>query len=176
MQRPSSDNVGGRHGEPDPDTLLSARLAIPPLSVDGLLPPGIHASTLVEVEEQFGSDTARRRQLFAKLRSFLDFVRTFGVFSTVIVDGSFVTDKPDPGDIDVVLVLPNQAAGATLLGKPNVLQLVDQHAVKKTYDVHLFIQPPPLSMAEFFQTLRPEEAIRLGVPPDHRRGILRVDL
>ncbi|MEO7730958.1 MAG: hypothetical protein ABIY55_08315 [Kofleriaceae bacterium] len=79
-------------------------MSIPALTSDGLLPEGIHAAALPEIEERFGSQNARRVELFGKLTSFSTLARSFQLFSTMIVDGSFVTDKPDPGDIDVVLV------------------------------------------------------------------------
>lgn len=62
------------------------------------------------------------------------------------------------------------------MGHPSVAQIADGDRVKQTYEVHVFIQPPPHGMVDFFQSLRPEEAIRRSVPPDTRRGILEVAL
>jgi len=28
------------------------------------------------------------------------------MFTSIVIDGSFVTNKPDPSDVDVVLILP----------------------------------------------------------------------
>lgn len=51
-----------------------------------------------------GSD--RRPQLFAKLEAFLAEARAAGLVRFIFVDGSFVPAKPDPNDIDLILVVP----------------------------------------------------------------------
>jgi hypothetical protein len=63
---------------------------------------------MTEVEERFGGfqGSDRRMRLFAKLRRYLEEVRFAGLALALIIDGSFVTNKPDPEDIDLVLVLP----------------------------------------------------------------------
>jgi hypothetical protein len=74
-----------------------------------------------------------------------------------------------------VLVLP-RAEILRFLRDPSLAQLADTERIKQTYEVHLFVQPPPHGMVEFFQSLRPEEAIGRSVPPDTRRGILELAL
>jgi hypothetical protein len=140
-----------------------------------LLPPGLHPATIQEVEERFGQHTARRTQLFAKLDEFLKLVRSFRLFTSLFVDGSFVTDKAEPGDIDAVLVLP-RAELPRLLQHARLAKIVDSVHIKRTFEVDLFVQPSSQGMVDFFQSLRPDEAIRRGVPPTVRRGILEVAL
>jgi hypothetical protein len=72
--------------------------------------------------------------LFAKLESFMAFAQSFQLFGGLFVDGSFVTDKAAPGDIDRVLEIstPNFAQ---LLGHPQVLAIVDCAAVKQRYEI-----------------------------------------
>jgi hypothetical protein len=106
--------------------------------------------------------------------------RSFALFKAVFIDGSFVTDKDAPGDVDAVLELPRADLGK-LLAHPEGRALGDSAAVKATYEVHLFLQPTPpvplhADMAGFFQRLRPEEAIVRKVPADTKRGILKVVL
>ena len=72
---------------------------IPLLGPDGALPPGIHDAEGWEVVvAQFGG-TARRDELLAKLRLGLNNLRDAGC-PWVLLDGSFVTDKPEPNDVD----------------------------------------------------------------------------
>jgi hypothetical protein len=71
-----------------------------------LLPPGVHAATLEEVGDAFGQSTDRRVELFTKLRNFVELVRPLKLFNALLVDGSFVTDKTDPNDVDAVLEMP----------------------------------------------------------------------
>jgi hypothetical protein len=48
----------------------------------------------------------QRGQLIARLEAYLKELRVVGLDVEVLVDGSFVTEKPDPNDIDLILVLP----------------------------------------------------------------------
>jgi hypothetical protein len=71
----------------------------PALTPDGTLPPGIHdAADWAEVAARFGG-TPEREALLAKLRLGLDNLRDAGC-PWVLLDGSFVTSKPDPNDVD----------------------------------------------------------------------------
>jgi hypothetical protein len=82
-------------------------MPIPEMNETGFLPEGIHEATLDEVRERFGrfQRTDRRPALFAKLSLFLAEVRASGLVEAVILDGSFVTAKDEPSDIDLILVL-----------------------------------------------------------------------
>ncbi len=72
---------------------------IPPLRRDGLLPPGVHpADDWAEVVQRFGG-TPERASLLQKLRLGLENLRDAGC-AWVLLDGSFVSDKPDPNDVD----------------------------------------------------------------------------
>jgi hypothetical protein len=64
-----------------------------------VLPPGIHDSTLDEVREFFTS-SLRRKELFKGLSRSCKSLKSAGC-SVIYLDGSFVTDKPIPGDFDV---------------------------------------------------------------------------
>jgi hypothetical protein len=85
-----------------------SNLAIPDLTDDGMLPVGLHECTLDELREVFGrfNKSDRRPRLFRDLERYCDEVAAAGVGQYLVVNGSFVTAKPDPNDIDVLLVLP----------------------------------------------------------------------
>lgn len=82
-------------------------MPIPPLNSDGLLPAGIHEATLSEVRERFGAfrESERRVQLYGRLEQLAASLRGSHLFLAVIVDGSFVTAKLQPEDIDLIVVL-----------------------------------------------------------------------
>jgi hypothetical protein len=71
------------------------------------LPEGIHDCDPAEIKARFGSfqGSDRRPQLFARLEGFVAEVRAAGLVRAILVDGSFVTDKPEPNDIDLVLIV-----------------------------------------------------------------------
>ena len=143
---------------------------IPPLRADGTLPPGVHvADNWDEVATQFGGGRWRRA-LLSKLRVGLENLQTAGC-SFVLLDGSFVTDKVQPNDVDGCWEwAPNVDLStldmAFLLGNHS-----DRTLLKVRYGMDFFIagvieagSGKPFS--EFFQTDR----------SGHRRGIVRLDL
>lgn len=84
-------------------------MAIPELTGDGLLPVGLHECTLEELREAFGhfNQSDRRPRLFRDLERYIGEVAAAQIGRYLVVNGSFVTAKPDPNDIDVLLVLPD---------------------------------------------------------------------
>jgi hypothetical protein len=82
-------------------------MPVPPFNAEGLLPAGIHIATRDEIRERFGvfRGSDRRLVLFARLLEFVSAVRRSNLFEALLIDGSFVTAKPDPNDIDIIAVL-----------------------------------------------------------------------
>jgi hypothetical protein len=82
-------------------------MPIPALNTDGFLPEGVHDCTLAEIRERFGqfqtSDV--RCRLFERLEAFVRQAKVTSLVVAVIVDGSFVTAKDSPNDVDVIVVL-----------------------------------------------------------------------
>jgi hypothetical protein len=71
---------------------------IPSLTKQGVLPPGIWHASLEEFTEVFGK-SSRRKMLLAGLEQAAISLLSAG-WTTLFIDGSFVTDKPEPGDYD----------------------------------------------------------------------------
>lgn len=78
---------------------------IPPFRPDGYLPEGVYVCSEAEVLFRFGSSSRRRRRLVLRLRRWIELGRQVGA-QRLLVDGSFVTAKEDPHDIDSVILLP----------------------------------------------------------------------
>src|SRR5262245_22885673 len=78
---------------------------IPPFRADGYLPEGVYVCSEAEVVFRFGSSSRRRRQLVLRLRRWIELGRQVRA-QRLLVDGSFVTAKEDPHDIDTVILLP----------------------------------------------------------------------
>ena len=69
-----------------------------------LSPPGIHPASLDEIEARFGSDPELRRVQMESLRWMVELAWQAGVLR-IVVNGSFVTDKWEPNDVDCVLLI-----------------------------------------------------------------------
>jgi hypothetical protein len=110
---------------------------IPHCNDDGYLPPGIHRATLEEIDSRFGQESELRRAQMQSLRWLIDLAKRAGA-RRVVVNGSFVTDKSEPNDVDCVLLIgpdfPHDAtAEAELLaGLPFInLELVDSEGFQQ---------------------------------------------
>lgn len=74
-----------------------------PKSIDiggiwNVLPPGIHDATVSEIEERFATSETRK-VLFDGFKRGLKALKSAGC-KVVFLDGSFVSDKLNPGDFD----------------------------------------------------------------------------
>ena len=106
---------------------------IPPFRADGYLPEGLHLASEAEATFRFGGSTRHRRMLILRLRKWIELSRQIGA-RRLLIDGSFVTAKREPNDIDVVVLLPL-----------NFEQQVTEES------------PPALELEELVLTRRPEE-------------------
>ena len=82
-------------------------MPIPALNPGGVLPVGVFECSLAEVRERFGvfNGFDRRVRLFTRLEELTLALRSSGLFEVLIVDGSFITAKPLPNDVDLIAVL-----------------------------------------------------------------------
>jgi hypothetical protein len=74
-------------------------MGIPALQKNGELPPGEHQASLDEIEQVYGSLNECRKLLMRGLRDAANNFELSGV-KILWVDGSFITDKEEPNDID----------------------------------------------------------------------------
>ena len=63
-----------------------------------VLPPGAHNATIEEVEKCFATSDIRKR-IFSGFKNGVNALRKAGC-RQIFLDGSFVTEKPIPGDFD----------------------------------------------------------------------------
>ncbi len=110
---------------------------IPTCNDDGYLPPGIHRASLEEVAARFGQESELRQAQMESLRWLVDLAQRAGV-ERIVVNGSFVTDKLEPNDVDCVLLIgpgfPRDSAAEMelLAGLPFInLELVDTAAFEQ---------------------------------------------
>jgi hypothetical protein len=80
-------------------------VVLPNLTDVGELPPGVHIADWQEFESRFGASSPRRLWLLSRLRTLLEIAAASGQLRRVFVWGSFVTGKPAPRDIDILLIM-----------------------------------------------------------------------
>ncbi|MEX2215201.1 MAG: hypothetical protein WD768_13790 [Phycisphaeraceae bacterium] len=105
---------------------------IPPFDANGVLPPGVHPATLAEIADRFGHSSELRQAQMQSVDWMIDLARRAGV-QRIVLNGSFVTDRIEPNDVDCVLLIgpdfPSDSTAAKDLrdGLPFLdISLVDQ--------------------------------------------------
>ncbi|MEX2317389.1 MAG: hypothetical protein WD669_09575 [Pirellulales bacterium] len=143
---------------------------IPEFNEHGLLPPGIHMTTLEEFERRFSyfASSDRRFRLFDKLRELYLVAKHTGVVKQFIVGGSFVSSKPEPADFDCILVITAEVVCMDVL--PTQYNVVSRRRVRRIFagDIFPVIEKSPLhyEMLDLFQTER----------GDIQKGIVEIEL
>jgi hypothetical protein len=90
---------------------------LPEFTEAGNLPPGVHRATLHEAVERFGAGSVRRRALALRMERMYNIARATGHLARFVVFGSFVTDKPEPNDVDVFLLMEDTFDATALDGE-----------------------------------------------------------
>jgi hypothetical protein len=80
-------------------------MALPEFNNRGDLPEGMHKATLIEVLARFGYGSAERQAATAVLQRIYQLVAATGKLERFVIFGSYITAKPEPKDVDVVLVM-----------------------------------------------------------------------
>ncbi len=112
-----------------------------------LLAPGLHTLKLAGrhalAVAPFPVDP-RRQDLFDKLSTWVGAVQASGVTGILWLDGTFLTQKPGPDDIDCVLWSPLWAtpASATAANKQQLQRLVDRPTAMALYGLDFYLEMP----------------------------------
>jgi hypothetical protein len=113
-------------------------LPIPPFRADGWLPVGHHPATWEEVVARFGGGSGSRRALLtAKLLELRDALRACGVVGVLLLNGSYVSAKEEPGDFDLLLIGPADIQERKD-ASPELSVLLDSQEVERRYGCSLF--------------------------------------
>jgi hypothetical protein len=79
---------------------------IPDFRPDVYLPEGMHLASEAEVTFRFGTANRQRRRLVLRVRRWIELARKIKA-PRLFIDGSFVTAKSEPNDVDAVVLLPS---------------------------------------------------------------------
>lgn len=96
-------------------------MALPEFNSQGDLPEGLHKATLAEVLERFGPGSEARQQATATLQRIYQLVTATGKLERFVIFGSYITAKPEPRDVDVVLVMKDDFSMAACDEQTRVL-------------------------------------------------------
>lgn len=107
-----------------------------------LLPGGIHDYTLDSLKpltvDKF-PDSARRKGLFGTLGIYLEMLESTGFKGSAWIDGSFMCNKEEPDDIDLVLVFESESLdNISESARPVLNGLFDTLTIKTRFNLHVF--------------------------------------
>lgn len=143
----------------------------------GLMEPGIYPMTMGQLGDNFGF-SGRRRYLLSELERFLRSVEgtRMGIIR-LIINGSFVTDKEEPGDIDLHFVIDTKSLLITT-DLPTFANLMDHDFVKLQFSLdsycNLDVSKPTNNLVEFFQYIGPKTAAIKQLNPYDLKGIVEL--
>ena len=147
-------------------------MPMPNFDSHGLLPEGIHSCTLYEIETRL-TWNLHRLELFLKFKKCLANEIQPRFSSPIFLDGSYVTNKELPDDIDIVLDLRQSHEQETLNGLRFFQEF--QSSLMDQYSVHFWINlANNYDFAAFFQYVGIKSAKLNGLSPSHLKGILRL--
>jgi hypothetical protein len=95
--------------------------AWPEFDFNGDLPEGIYQATLPEVLQYFGTGTVQRHLVAQRLERVYKLAYSTGQVVRFMVFGSFVTAKPDPGDVDIFMLMENSFDSTGVRGEAAII-------------------------------------------------------
>jgi hypothetical protein len=143
-------------------------VTIPAFRSDGYLPEGLHIATEAEITFRFGSSNARRRRLAVRLRRWIELARQTQA-RRLLIDGSFVTSKTEPDDVDAVVLLSPDFESQVGAGGGAALEL--EHMLLTRFPEEIFAAEDDADWNEwvdFFSRTREAD--------DRRKGLVEVQL
>jgi hypothetical protein len=148
-------------------------MAIPAWNEYGILPEGVHDCQIEEMGERLGF-SPHRLHLVAGLNNALGWMAGLPPIQSLIVDGSFVTDKDAPRDIDVVAIISNLSEQHQREWISAWMPEKDRLKRELAIDLYPTVHGQGNDFSAFFQYLRPQEALDRGAPLGVKKGVLRI--
>lgn len=152
-------------------------MPIPELDKRGFLPEGCHKASWDEIRKSF-CVSGHRRNLMKEFHRFIESeLRLVGSGLSLIIGGSFISDKVTPDDIESSILIPN----AEISSRAALISIGNEAAhlrIKDEYGMDFYVN---LDLAghndfyNFFQYVGPKAASKKkGLNEKDRRGIIEV--
>jgi len=109
---------------------------IPDFDADGDLPPGIHHISGEELWARFGNRGLQRTFVSECLRKIIDLATISGKVERLIIFGSYVTKKPEPGDVDLLLIVSADFKIEEVHQEARIL--FDHQCAEREFNAHIF--------------------------------------
>ena len=144
-------------------------MPLPNLNHEGELPEGIHEATISEVVAHFGSGTRQREIVTERLRRIYQLAKETGHLQQLLIFGSYITTKPEPNDIDIILIFDDNFDMRNC--SEEVKKLLNHQQTENEFGASIFWIRPALLFSETLEEfIEGWQVKRDGT----RRGIIEV--
>ena len=96
-------------------------MPLPDFNDAGDLPPGIHECSLADADGRVGKNPDRGRLLSQRLKRIHQIALQTGFLERFVLFGSFVTNKHEPNDVDVFMIMDDNFEMGSLVAEPRLL-------------------------------------------------------
>ena len=140
--------------------------SVPDFREDGYLPYGLYPVSLAEVISRFGGGSPQRRYLCLRLKRWVQLAKSVRA-KRLFVNGSFVTSKSAPNDIDAVILLPDDFGDMVQSGDDDALLLEYMLLTRQPEEIFAAEDEQDwLDWLDFFHQTREEDS--------HEKGLIEV--
>lgn len=146
-------------------------MPLPDFNEFGDLPEGVYLVPLAEVVARFGAGSAQRNEVTARLLRIFELAAATDSLVRFVVFGSYVSDKPLPNDVDVVLVMRDDFRLEHC--PPESLVLFDHNLATSEFGASIFWVRPGMLLGESLDSFLGHWAIKRD---GRRRGLVEVTL
>ena len=157
---------------------------IPNFNEEGNLPPGIYRPNLHEFKNRFVVNCATsktRGNIYSSYINYCNEIIAFNIASKNWVDGSFTTEKKDPGDIDIVVHFDALKLNSIKERVTIATRLLDKINTKSIFHCHTFavpVYPPhdPRHVQTYLQSKKWEKWFSRDKITKKSKGLIEFDL
>lgn len=136
---------------------------IPDFRPDGYLPEGMYLAAEAEMTFRFGTANRRRRQLILRVRRWIQLARKVQA-PRLFIDGSFITAKEEPNDVDAVVMLPDDFEYQIAAGSDTATEFEQMLLTRRPEEIFAAEDETDwLEWVEFFSRTRESDGRRKGL-------------
>jgi hypothetical protein len=121
-------------------------MPLPEFNANGDLPPDVYPATMKEVTARFGGSTTTRRRCTRNLKHIYELAKATGELERFIVFGSYVTSKPAPNDVDVIMVMSDAFDPARVPGESR--RVFDHSIAQSRFGASIFWLTTSITLGE----------------------------
>lgn len=96
-------------------------MSLPDFTATGDLPFGVYMASLAETVSRFGTGSYRRKLLAMRLERIYQIAAQTGYLARFVVFGSFITEKYEPNDVDVFMIMDDNFDMGSLADEARLL-------------------------------------------------------